>query len=80
MQIARHLREKVHPIVLVVTIREGWEKRNAQCSDERAFEDHRRSGWRRMRSFDGAEEKVNNLEKTDCENLAEEETDEIHRR
>ena len=31
-----------------------------------------RSGWRRMRSCHGAEQRVNNLEKSDCENLAEE--------
>ena len=50
-----------------------------QCSDERATEDQR-SGWRRMRSCHGAEKKVDGLEKSDCENLAEEKTDEIHRR
>ena len=51
-----------------------------QCSDEKVTEDRRRSDWRRMRSCHGAERKVNNLEKSDCENLAEERTDEIHRR
>ena len=80
LAVARQFREKVHPSVLVVTIREGEEKRKVQCSDERATEYHQRSGWKRMRSCNVAEQKVNNLEKTDCENLAEEETDEIHRR
>ena len=37
------------------------------------------SGWRKMRSCHGAEQKVNNLERSDCENIAEEETDELHR-
>ena len=47
-------------------------KRNAQWSNERATEDHQRSSWRKMRSCDGAVQKVNNLEKSDCENFAEE--------
>ena len=47
--------------------------------NERVTEDRQRSDWRRMRSCHGAEQKVNNLEKCDCENLAEEKTDEIHR-
>ena len=33
-----------------------------------------------MSSCHGAEQKVNNLEKSDCENFAVEKTDEIHRR
>ena len=49
-----------------------------QCSDERATEDHQRSGWTRMRSCHGAQQKVNNLEKSDVENFAEEKTDEMH--
>ena len=32
LTVARHLREKIHPIVLVVTIREGEEK--GICSEE----------------------------------------------
>ena len=55
-------------------------KRNVQCFDERATENHQRSGWRRMRSCHGAGQKVNNFEKSDCENFAEEKTDEIFRR
>ena len=54
LTVARHLREKVDPIVLVVTTEKASKK---EC----------------------AVQKVNNLEKTDCENLAKEETDEIHR-
>ena len=78
LTVARHPREKIRPTVLVVTTREGEEK--GMCSDERATEDHQRSGWRRMCSCHGAEREVNNLEKSDCENLAEEKADEIHRR
>ena len=44
-----------------------------QCSDERAT-DQQSSGWRRMRSCHGAEQKANILEKSDCENFAEEKT------
>ena len=50
-----------------------------QCSDERVTKVRQRSGWRIMRSCHGAEHEVNNLEKSDCENLAEEKTDEIDR-
>ena len=51
-----------------------------QCGAERAVKDCQRSDWREMRSCHGAEQRVNNLEKSEGENLAERETAEIHRR
>ena len=75
LTVARHLRE--NPIVLFVTIREGEEKGTCNAVMR---------GLLRIvkdqigRSCQGAEQKVNNLEKSDCENLAEEKTDVIHRR
>ena len=40
-----------------------------QCSDERVAKNRQRSDLRRMRSCLGAEQKVNSLEKCDCETL-----------
>ena len=76
LTVARHLREKIHPIVLVVTKREGEEKGICSAVMRKVTKDRQRSDWRRMRSCHGAEQKVNNLEKSDCENFAEEKTDE----
>ena len=73
LTVARHLREKIH-VSCDNKRRRG--QMSVQCSDERVAEDHQRSGWRSH----GAEQKVNNLEKCDCENLAEEKTAEIHQR
>ena len=74
LTVARHLREKIHPIVLVVTIREGEEKGICSAVMRELLR------MRRMRSCHSAEQKVNNLEESDCKNIAEEKTDEIHRR
>ena len=80
LTIARHFRGKIHPIVLVVTMREGEEK--GMCSAAmrellRIIKDQ--VGEECTRSH-GTEQKVNNLEESDCENIAEERTDEMHRR
>ena len=76
---ARHLREKIHPIVLVVIFREGEEKGICSAVMRELLRIVNDQTWRRMRSSHGAEQKVNNLERSDSENLAEERTDEIHR-
>ena len=63
LTVARHMREKIHLNVLVVTI--------VQCGAERVVKDCQRSDWTEMRSCHGAEQRVNNLDKSECENLAE---------
>ena len=42
-----------------------------QCGAERVVKGCQRSDWRDMRSCHGAEQRVNYLEKSECEDLAE---------
>ena len=63
---ARHLREKIHPSVLVVTIGKG-EVRGMCSAAFRVVKECQRSDWRDMRGCHGVEQRVNNLEESEYE-------------
>ena len=66
LTVARHLREKIHPSVLVVTIR-GGEQRGMCSATLRVVKDCQRSDWREMRII---KQRINNLEKSEREDFA----------
>ena len=80
LTVARHLRDKIHPIVLVVTISEGEEKGICSAVMRELPRIVKDQIGEECADVMVLEQQVYNLEKSDCENLAEEKTDETHRR
>ena len=61
LKVARHLREKTHPSVLAVTIREGEERGMCSAALRELLRIVKDQVWRTKRSHHCVEERINNL-------------------